>query len=99
MPVDLDRKDAVAVLTSRGYTTTARTFLIWEEVTQSLTEDGAASTRRFLSKATRGSRLAFTYVRRVFLTASECTVKEAIYRRFVLGAIWQFGMEPDAVEA
>jgi methyltransferase (TIGR00027 family) len=34
MPVDLDRQDAGAVLTSHGYTTTARTFFIWEGVTQ-----------------------------------------------------------------
>jgi methyltransferase (TIGR00027 family) len=99
VPIDFDRQDAGTVLTSHGYTTTARTFFIWEGVTQYLTEDGAASTLEFLSKAACGSRLAFTYVRRDFLDGTQMYGQEKLYRRFVLGGIWQFGMEPDAVEA
>jgi methyltransferase (TIGR00027 family) len=99
VPIDFDRQDAGAVLTSHGYTTSARTFFIWEGVTQYLTEAGAASTLEFLSKAARGSRLTFTYVRRDFLDGKEMYGQEEMYRRFVLRGIWQFAMEPDAVEA
>jgi O-methyltransferase involved in polyketide biosynthesis len=34
-----------------------------------------------------------------FLDGKQMYGQEEIYRRFVLEGIWQFGMEPDAVEA
>lgn len=41
---------------------------MWEAVTQYLTEQGVRATFDRLAKAARGSRLAFTYVRKGFLT-------------------------------
>jgi methyltransferase (TIGR00027 family) len=99
VPIDFDRQDAGAVLTSHGYTAAGRTFFIWEGVTQYLTEAGVAATLGLLSRATRGSRLAFTYVRRDFLDGQVMYGQDELYRRFVLGGVWRFGLGPDAIEA
>ena len=63
---DFERDDLGAVLASAGYSVAKRTFFVCEAVTQYLTEQGVRATFDFLAKAARGSRLAFTYVRKDF---------------------------------
>jgi len=99
VPIDFDRQDLMAALIAHGYAASQRTFFIWEGVTQYLTEAGVAATLEFLSKAARGSRVAFTYVRKDFLDGSAMYSQKDAYRRFVARGIWLFGMEPDEVEA
>lgn len=94
--IDFDHEDLGTILGSHGYSTDKRTFFIWEAVTQYLTEKGLRTTFDFLAKAARGSRLAFTYVRKDFLDGRVMYGWEKGYKKFVTSKIWIFGMEPEA---
>ncbi len=69
--VDFDCDDLGAILASQGYSADKLTFFVWEAVTQYLTEQGVRATFDWLARATSGSRLTFTYVRKSFLTGEK----------------------------
>jgi methyltransferase (TIGR00027 family) len=92
---DFDHDPLGAVLAAAGYSTTARTFIIWEGVTQYLSEPGVRASFEWLAQAAPGSRLAFTYVRKGFLDGRTLYGWAGGHRRFVASGIWQFGMEPE----
>lgn len=94
LAVDFDNDDLATALASQGYSMGMRTFFVWEAVTQYLTETGVRATFNWLSRATPGSRLAFTYVRKNFLTGEVLYGWESGYKRFVETGTWLFGMEP-----
>jgi methyltransferase (TIGR00027 family) len=85
--VDFDQDDLGAILSAQGYSVNKRvflrTFFVWEAVTQYLTEKGVRATFDWLAKATPGSRLTFTYVRKSFLTGKALYGWESGYSRFV----------------
>lgn len=100
VPVDFEHDDLAAELARHGHRREHRTFFIWEGVTQYLSTEGVASTFEFLSSAAPGSRLAFTYVRGDFIDGTNRYGAESLYRRFrVRSQLWQFGLDPDRVEA
>jgi methyltransferase (TIGR00027 family) len=95
--IDLDLEDPGAILESYGYSTDKRTFFILEALTQYLTDKGIRTTFNFLAKASRGSRLAFTYIRKDFLDGRVMYGMENFYKKYVVkDKIWLFGMDPDA---
>ena len=63
VPLDFERDDLITTLAGHGYRPDARTFFIWEGVTQYLTENAVRATLGALRAAAGGSRLVFTYVR------------------------------------
>jgi len=95
LTVDFDRDDLGALLQWRGYSANMRTLFVWEAVTQYLTEQGVKATFDWLAKASLGSRLVFTYVRKGFLTGENLYGWESGYKRFVETKVWLFGMEPE----
>ena len=96
--MDFDREDLGAVLAEYGYEAERRTFFIWEAVTQYLTGSGIQATFDFLGRAARGSRLAFTYVRKAFLDGEEMYGAQELYEEYVVkDQTWIFGMEPEEV--
>ncbi|MFL0197723.1 SAM-dependent methyltransferase [Clostridium sp. WILCCON 0269] len=95
-PIDFDTEDICTILKLHGYSTDERTFFIWEAVTQYLTEEGIRATFDFLAKASSGSRLAFTYVRKDFIEGRARYGWDKIYEDYVTKNIWIFGMEPGA---
>jgi methyltransferase (TIGR00027 family) len=96
--IDFDHQDPGAVLEARGFSLTKRTFFIWEAVTQYLTQRGVTITFELLAKAPAGSHLAFTYVRKDFLTGQNVYGQQGLYNRYVVrDKIWLFGMEPEGV--
>jgi methyltransferase (TIGR00027 family) len=95
VPIDFDAQPIGGALSSSGYDPGARTFFIWEGVTQYVTEAGIEGTLRFLSGAPSGSRLAFTYVRRDFLEGRTLYGCKGIYDKFVKGKIWVWGRNPE----
>jgi methyltransferase (TIGR00027 family) len=98
VPIDLEREEMDAVLASHGYPADKRTFVIWEAVTQYLTETGIRTTFDFLAKAAPGSRLAFTYVRKDFLDGQAMYGQEHLYQQYLVkDKIWRFGMDPEGV--
>lgn len=95
--IDIDREDPGTILGSHGYSTDKQTFFILEALTQYLTEKGIGTTFNFLAKAARGSRLAFTYVRKDFLDGRVMYGWEKFHKKYVVkDKIWLFGMDPDA---
>ncbi|CAG9234785.1 S-adenosyl-L-methionine-dependent methyltransferase [Paraburkholderia tropica] len=98
--VDFEHLALDAVLAAQGYTRSRRAFFVWEGVTQYLDSATVHATFEMLGRAAAGSRLAFTYVSRDFLEGKVPPGQEALYRRFVArGAIWRFGIDPEAVRA
>jgi methyltransferase (TIGR00027 family) len=98
VPIDSDREELDAVLASHGYPADRRMFFIWEAVTQYLTETGIRTTFDFLAKAARGSRLAFTYIRKDFLDGQVMYGQDELYKQYVVrDKVWLFGMDPEGV--
>ncbi len=97
VPIDFDSEDLASALTSRGYSTGKPTFFIMEAVTQYLTPKGIEEVFSFLSNATKGSLLAFTYVRKDFFDGKTLYGWGSGYKRFVKGGIWQSAFDPEAL--
>jgi methyltransferase (TIGR00027 family) len=98
VPIDFEREELEAVLASHGYPADGRMFFIWEAVTQYLTETGIRMTFNFLAKAARGSRLAFTYIRKDFLDGQVMYGQEGLYKQYVVrDKIWLFGIDTEGV--
>jgi methyltransferase (TIGR00027 family) len=98
VPLDFERDELIGALTGHGYRADARTFFIWEGVTQYLTEDAVRATLTALQAAPGGSRLVFTYVRRGFIDGVNMYDASILYKRFrQRQQVWRFGLDPDAV--
>jgi methyltransferase (TIGR00027 family) len=100
VPLDFERDDLIGALTGHGYRPDARTFFIWEGVTQYLTEDAVRATLGALRPAPAGSRLVFTYVRKDFIDGANMYNAAILYKRFrQRQKVWRFGLDPDGVAA
>jgi methyltransferase (TIGR00027 family) len=100
VPLDFEHDDLIGALTGYGYRPDARTFFIWEGVTQYLTEDAVRATLGALQAAAAGSRLVFTYVRKDFIDGVNMYDAAILYKRFRQRQhVWRFGLDPDAVSA
>jgi methyltransferase (TIGR00027 family) len=99
VPVDFDREDLDSTLGAHGYPASARTFFIWEGVTQYLSEAGFEATFDFLARAAAGSRLVFTYVPMDFIDGTRLYGQPHLHKK-MLGRkpIWHFGLDPDEVD-
>jgi methyltransferase (TIGR00027 family) len=98
VPLDFEHDDLISTLTGQGYRTDARTFFIWEGVTQYLTEDAVRATLEALRPAPAGSRLVFTYVRKDFIDGVNMYDAAILYKRFrQRQQVWRFGLDPDDV--
>ena len=99
VPLDFERDDLMGTLTENAYRTDARTFFVWEGVTQYLTEDAVRTTLAALQGAPAGSRLVFTYVRRDFIDGTNMCDAAVLYKRFrQRQQVWKFGLQPDEIE-
>lgn len=99
VPIDFDREDLTDVLASNGHSLDSKTFYIWEAVSQYVTESGVRATFEFLSKASSGSHLVFTYVQKDFIDGDRLYGHQYLYERMVVKEkSWIYGMNPDAVE-
>ena len=99
--MDFERDDLIGALAAHGYRTDARTFFIWEGVTQYLTEDAVRATLDVARRPQlRAARLAFTYVRQDFIDGRNMYGARPLYRRFrQRRQVWKFGLVPDDVAA
>jgi methyltransferase (TIGR00027 family) len=64
VPCDFDERGLESAFAGTGYSESARTFLLWEGVTNYLTEAAVDATLRWCARASPGSQLLFTYVHR-----------------------------------
>ena len=88
VPVDFERDELMDRLVGHGYSTGARTFFIWEGVTQYLTEDAVRATLTALQGAPAGSLLVFTYVRKDFIDGSNMICRTSPW------SAWSMPMRP-----
>jgi methyltransferase (TIGR00027 family) len=100
VPLDFERDELIGALAGHGYRPDARTFFIWEGVTQYLTEDAVRATLDALQATPAGSRLVFTYVRKDFIDGVNMYGAAILYKRFrQRQQVWRFGLDPDDVSA
>jgi methyltransferase (TIGR00027 family) len=97
VPVDLVRDDLASALREAGFAALERTVVVWEGVTNYLTEPAVDATLRHLAGLTAtGSQLVFTYIDRSALegTGGFSGVEEwhAVMRK--QGEPWTFGFHP-----
>jgi methyltransferase (TIGR00027 family) len=98
VPLDFEHDDLISTLAGHGYRFGARTFFIWEGVTQYLTEDAVRATLGALQAAPTGSRLVFTHVRKDFIDGVNMYGAAILYKRFrQRQQVWRFGLDPDEV--
>lgn len=98
VPVDFETDNLAKALTDAGFHIDGPVMVVWEAVTQYLTEDAVRHTLTWLAKAANGSRLIFTYLRRDFLDGTHLYQAEGAYRDFVQRhRVWHFGLTPDQV--
>jgi methyltransferase (TIGR00027 family) len=98
VPPDLETGDLAQSLSTSGFRWDRPVIVVWEAVTQYLTEDAVRHTIAVLADAAPTSRLIFTFVRQDFLAGSNTYQAERAYQGFVLHhQIWHFGLSPDQV--
>jgi methyltransferase (TIGR00027 family) len=98
--VDFKRDDLMSAMRLAGYRDTARTFILWEGVTNYLTDDAVDSTLRWCSHSSSpGSLLLFTYVHRDILTKPNAFVgaRNLFASLEKAGERLTFGMDPSHV--
>jgi methyltransferase (TIGR00027 family) len=90
------RDDLSASMAKAGYRESARTFFLWEGVTNYLTDEAVDATLRWCAQAAPGSLLVFTYVHRDILVRPETFVgsRNLFASLERMGESFTFGLEP-----
>jgi methyltransferase (TIGR00027 family) len=93
---DFNQRDLESVMTTAGYRESARTFILWEGVTNYLTEAAVDTTLRWCARASPGSLLLFTYVHRDVLTRPSAFIgTERLFASLAkFGETLTFGIDP-----
>jgi methyltransferase (TIGR00027 family) len=98
VPVDLGTEDLAESLRANGFRFDEPVMVVWEAVTQYLTEAAVRRTLALLGTTAPGSRLAVTFVRQDFLDGTNTYQADGLYQSFVRERrIWLFGQHPDQV--
>jgi methyltransferase (TIGR00027 family) len=101
VPIDFDRQRLVEVMKDADFRADARTFLVWEGVTQYISPEAVDATLRYVSRSTRsGTSIVFTYIdRRVVEGSSRSEVGKKLMRNLERqGEPWIFGIVPAELE-
>ena len=94
--IDFNQQGLESVMPAAGYRESARTFILWEGVTNYLTEAAVDTTLRWCARAAPGSLLLFTYVHRDVLTRPGAFIgTERLFASLAkAGEKLTFGIEP-----
>ena len=94
--IDFKSADLDRVMDAAGYSTEARTFILWEGVTNYLTAAAVDTTLQWCARAAAGSQLLFTYVHRAVLDdpASFAGTENLFGTLKEAGEQWTFGLDP-----
>jgi methyltransferase (TIGR00027 family) len=98
---DFNRQSLEEALTASGFDPTARSFFIWEGVTNYLTEEAVDVTLRFVGRTAPGTQILFTYIHRDVLRGT-FTYKSAENLTRTLSGLneaWTFGLDPAELPA
>jgi methyltransferase (TIGR00027 family) len=97
VPINFNAQKIEDALPAAGFRTGAKTFFIWEGVTQYITAEAVDATLGYVSRATAtGSRIAFTYIHRGIVDGSaRSEVDEGFVSATRRGGMpWIFGLDP-----
>jgi methyltransferase (TIGR00027 family) len=96
---DFRQRNLETAMAAAGYSEAARSFLLWEGVTNYLTEAAVDSTLRWCSRASAGSLLLFTYVHGDVLTnpGRYIGTKTLFASLAKVGERLTWGIEPEAL--
>jgi methyltransferase (TIGR00027 family) len=96
---DFNQDNLERAMAAAGYCESARTFFLWEGVTNYLTEAAVDATLRWCSRAALGSRLLFSYVERSVLENPQSFfgTKKLFATLAAAGEKWTWGIEPCAL--
>ena len=70
VPIDFNSQDLGEELKKAGYALSSKTLFIWEGVTQYIFKEAIDNTIKYISQASTGSRIVFTYVLESFINGS-----------------------------
>lgn len=96
VPCDFQSRDLGSAMAEAGYRASAPTFILWEGVTNYLTEAAVDATLRWCARAAPGSIVLFTYVHRDILTRPHAFVgtKNLFASLERAGERFTFGLTP-----
>jgi len=97
VPIDFEQQKLEDAMAAAGFHTGAKTFFIWEGVTQYITAEAVDATFRYISRAAvTGNQIVFTYIRRGIVDGS---TRSDVDQKIVStaqrqGMPWIFGLDP-----
>ena len=101
VPIDFNSQDIGEELMKAGYSLSARTFFIWEGVTQYISREAVDAVLRYVSRSSTGSRIMFTYVLKSFIDGSVIPAgQERMYKYAIhkLNPLWSSGFDPAGMQ-
>jgi methyltransferase (TIGR00027 family) len=98
--VDFQSNDLSSAMTAAGYSERAPAFILWEGVTNYLSESAVDATLRWCARSAPGSRVVFTYVHRAVLDDPRAFAgTENLFATLeAANESWTFGLEPSELE-
>jgi methyltransferase (TIGR00027 family) len=100
VPIDFDRQTLEDVLPGHGYALDQKSFIIWEGVTQYISEAAVRAVFEFFARVRPGSSIVFTYIVKDFIDGEKTYGLERLYQQTrVKQQMWQFGLQPAQVAA
>lgn len=98
-PIDFNNEKLDEVLESKNLDFSKPIFFIWEGVTQYITKEAVDNTLKFISKASSGSIVVFTYIlKNVIDGTSNMVGSQGIANLFEMAdQPWRFGLDPPEV--
>lgn len=94
--VDFKSGDLSGAMTAAGYSERAPAFILWEGVTNYLSESAVDATLRWCARASPGSRVVFTYIHRAVLDdpGAFAGTRNLFATLEAAGESWTFGLDP-----
>jgi methyltransferase (TIGR00027 family) len=101
VPTDFNAGRLPAAMEAAGFDPERRALVVWEGVTNYLTEAGVDETLRWCAETAPGSRLVFTYVHRAVLDdpGAFAGTRRLFATLDAAGERWTFGLEPAGLAA
>lgn len=99
VPIDFERRALGEAMAAADFDMSARTFVIWEGVTQYIPAAAVEATLEYLAQLKPGSRIAFTYVHRGLIDGSAPMdgAQKLMAQLARYGEPWRFGIDPSSL--
>lgn len=91
--IDLDTEYIQDVLLKYDFAVSKPTFVVWEGVTQYLTDPGIYRTFQWLETLPKNSCMCFTYVVDEFIKGENLMEWAAAYKKYVKTGVWKTGFD------